>query len=225
MRIYIVEDDTDIRDMEAYALKNSGYDVAAFSCAQELYDACKEGLPDLLILDIMLPEEDGLSVLSRFRQNEKAAAVPVMMVTAKGSELDRVKGLDAGADDYLVKPFGIMEMISRVKALLRRTAAVRQNGPLLKAGDLLLDDDAHTVTVAGTPCLLTYKEYELLKLLMSCQNRVLTREVILNRIWGYDFGGETRTVDMHIKTLRRKLGEAGNRIETVRGVGYKFAAN
>lgn len=221
MNIYIVEDDAAIRDMEAYALQSKGYDVRALSCAEELYVACEETVPDLLILDIMLPGEDGLSILSTVRRSRKTADIPVMMVTAKGSELDRVKGLDSGADDYLVKPFGVMELVSRVKALLRRRTP-HTTGLSLCIGQVRINDDAHEVYVQDRLCVLTHKEYDLLKMLMQNCDRVISRETLLNNVWGYEYGGETRTVDVHVKTLRQKLSDAAEHIETVRGVGYKF---
>lgn len=222
MRIYLVEDDVAIRNMELYALENKGYEVSAFSCADELYMACSETLPDLMILDIMLPGEDGLSILSTLRRSPKTSHIPVMMVTAKGSEWDRVKGLDDGADDYLVKPFSVLEFLSRVKALLRRTMPIEKSA-CYAAGPITIDDAAHTAFVNEQPCILTRKEYELLKLLISHKEHVLTREHILTAVWGYDMAGGTRTVDMHIKTLRQKLQDAAEHIQTIRGVGYKYA--
>lgn len=184
------------------------------------FESCAEKTPKLVLLDIMLPKEDGLSVLQKLRQNDKTRKVPVIMVTAKSSELDKVKGLDMGADDYITKPFGVMELVSRVKALLRRCEE-EQKSVVLQYGSIVVDDFKHSVTVDGTPCILTYKEYELLKYLILNKEIALTRERLLEKVWGYDFEGESRTVDMHIKTLRQKLGEAGNLIKTVRHVGYK----
>ncbi|HIR02818.1 MAG: response regulator transcription factor [Acutalibacteraceae bacterium] len=218
--IYIVEDDRDIREMESYALKNSGFEVRAFADSTVFFESCAEKTPKLVLLDIMLPKEDGLSVLQKLRQNDKTRKVPVIMVTAKSSELDKVKGLDMGADDYITKPFGVMELVSRVKALLRRCEE-EQKSVVLQYGSIVVDDFKHSVTVDGTPCILTYKEYELLKYLILNKEIALTRERLLEKVWGYDFEGESRTVDMHIKTLRQKLGEAGNLIKTVRHVGYK----
>lgn len=218
--IYIVEDDRDIREMESYALKNSGFEVRAFANSTVFFESCAEKTPKLVLLDIMLPKEDGLSVLQKLRQNDKTRKVPVIMVTAKSSELDKVKGLDMGADDYITKPFGVMELVSRVKALLRRCEE-EQKSVVLQYGSIVVDDFKHSVTVDGTPCILTYKEYELLKYLILNKEIALTRERLLEKVWGYDFEGESRTVDMHIKTLRQKLGEAGNLIKTVRHVGYK----
>lgn len=218
--IYIVEDDVDIRELESYALKNSGYDVMAFGESTEFYEACNENIPKLVLLDIMLPKEDGLSILKKIRADEKMQSVPVIMVTAKTSEIDKVKGLDMGADDYISKPFGVMELVSRVKALLRRCER-KENLMVLEYNGIKVDDFKHKVSVNGEPCVLTYKEYELLKYLIANKDIVLTREKLLEKVWGYDFGGESRTVDAHIKTLRQKLGECGSIIKTVRHVGYK----
>lgn len=224
MKIYITEDDADIREMESYALRNSGFEVAEFSCGKELFSALEEELPSLILLDIMLPGEDGLKILQRLKLSDRTAAVPVMMITAKTTEMDKVRGLDAGADDYMAKPFGIMEFVSRVKALLRRTTPAKSAGEVLQAGKIVLDDRAHIVTADGMTCELTYKEYELLKLLLESRGMVFTREKIMDRVWGFDYEGESRTVDMHIKTLRQKLGDAGQAIKTVRGVGYKISS-
>ena len=222
--IYIVEDDSEIRELEAYALKSSGFDVNAFDCGKVMDEAVKTCVPDLFILDIMLPGEDGLSILRRLRAQENTRSVPVIMITAKGSEIDKVKGLDAGADDYIAKPFGILEFISRVKALLRRSG--RLNAELgeqksLSLGGVLIDEGKRAVTAGGENVELTYKEYELLKLLVSDPGLVFSRQQILEKIWGIDFKMDTRTVDTHIKTLRQKLGACGAIIQTVRNVGYK----
>lgn len=218
--IYIVEDDVDIRELESYALKNSGYEVMAFGESSEFYKACSQAKPNLVLLDIMLPNEDGLSILKKIRLDEEMQDVPVMMVTAKTSEIDKVKGLDMGADDYISKPFGVMELVSRVKALLRRCER-KENPTVLEYNGIRVDDFKHKVSVNGEPCVLTYKEYELLKYLIANKDIVLTREKLLEKVWGYDFGGESRTVDAHIKTLRQKLGDSGSIIKTVRHVGYK----
>ncbi|MGI6269055.1 MAG: winged helix-turn-helix domain-containing protein [Candidatus Howiella sp.] len=222
MKIYIVEDDADIREMESYALTNSGFEVEEFSTAADLYPALKRERPALLLLDIMLPGEDGLQILRTLRERSETADLPVMMVTAKTTEMDTVRGLDTGADDYITKPFGVMEFVSRVKALLRRTASAGQSGAYA-VGGVVLDDLAHTVSADGTPCELTYKEYELLKFLMLNKEIVLSREKIMDKVWGFDYEGESRTVDMHIKTLRQKLGDCGALIKTVRNVGYKIS--
>ncbi len=219
--IYIVEDDANIRELECYALQSSGFHAACFENGESFFEACSDTIPELVLLDIMLPYEDGLSILKRIREQPDLKDVPVIMVTAKTSELDKVKGLDSGADDYMTKPFGVMELISRVKALLRRTSPKRQE--ILSAGRIQLDDSRHLVTVNGDSRELTYKEYELLKLLMLNYGIVLSRDKIMERVWGFDYEGESRTVDMHIKTLRQKLGECGMMIKTVRNVGYKLA--
>lgn len=221
MKIFIVEDDTNIRQMESYALQNSGYETGEFGDAQELYHALKKSVPHMFILDIMLPGEDGLSILKKLRKDPATAQIPVMMVTAKSTELDTVKGLDLGADDYISKPFGIMEFISRVKALIRRSSPACELA-VYQAGEITLDDEKHLVTVADQACELTYKEYELLKYLIINRGIVLSREKIMDRVWGTDYQGESRTVDMHIKTLRQKLGAGGTAIKTVRNVGYKL---
>ena len=209
--IYIVEDDINIREIERYALKNSGYEVEEFEGSASFFKRLEKNIPSLILLDIMLPGEDGLDILTRIRADKATADVPVIMVTAKTSELDKVKGLDLGADDYITKPFGVMELISRVKALLRRTS---------RMNDILMDMDKHAVTVAGQLCELTFKEFELLKYLMLNQGIVLSRDKIMDQVWGFEYEGESRTVDMHIKTLRQKLGVAGSCIKTVRNVGY-----
>lgn len=217
--IYVVEDDKDIKEIETYALKNSGYEVQGFACAKDFYEQMAVQKPDLILLDIMLPDDDGLNIVSKLRADSKTAQIPIILVTAKTSEIDKVKGLDIGADDYIAKPFGVMELISRVKALLRRSA--NQNAAkTVTIGDIVLDDDKHSVSVEGKHVELTFKEYELLKLLMLNGGAVTSREKILEKVWGTDFEGESRTLDMHIKTVRQKLGESGGRIKTVRNVGY-----
>lgn len=222
--IYIVEDDADVREMETYALKSSGFEVMAFECGKALDEQVKSVVPDLFILDIMLPGEDGLSILKRLRNQENTRNVPVIMLTAKGTELDKVKGLDLGADDYIAKPFGILELISRVRAVLRRSGqgpAESTEASNLALGGVILDDQRRSVTVDGVAVELTFKEYELLKLLMSRPGTVFSRQQILEKIWGIDFDMDTRTVDMHVKTLRQKLGSHGSIVQTVRNVGYK----
>lgn len=218
--IYVVEDDKSIQEIETFALQNVGYRVEGFSTAGEFYEALKTEIPDIVLLDVMLPDEDGLSIVKKLRAREDTVLLPIIMVTAKTSEIDKVKGLDIGADDYMTKPFGVMELISRVKAMLRRIAKPEEKEKILKLGKIVLDREKHAVYVNDEPCELTYKEYELLKLLMSNAGIVTTREVILDRIWGTDFEGESRTLDMHIKTLRQKLKEEGSLIKTVRNVGY-----
>ena len=217
--IYIVEDDVNIREIERYALKNSGYQVEEFECGADLFKRLESKVPALILLDIMLPNEDGLDILTKIRADKNTAKVPIIMVTAKTSELDKVKGLDLGADDYISKPFGVMELISRVKALLRRSMNTEEE-KFLSAGDIFLDGEKHMVYVNDEPCELTFKEYELLKLLIQNQGIVMSRDVIMERIWGINFEGESRTLDVHIKTLRQKLKSAGALIKTVRNVGY-----
>lgn len=216
--IYIVEDDESIREIETIALKNSNYIVSAFENAKEFYKKLDELVPDLILLDVMLPDESGYDIVRKLRKRPATQDIPIIMVTAKTTEMDMIKGLDGGADDYIKKPFSIMELITRVKALLRRTA--KEEPKLLKLDDLVIDHKRHVVTVNNEPVDLTYKEYELLRLLMGSQGIVMTREVIMRSVWDTDFEGETRTVDMHIKTLRHKLGDYGSRIKTVRNVGY-----
>ena len=216
--IYIVEDDESIREIETIALKNSNYIVSAFENAKEFYKKLDELVPDLILLDVMLPDESGYDIVRMLRKRPATQEIPIIMVTAKTTEMDMIKGLDGGADDYIKKPFSIMELITRVKALLRRTA--KEEPKLLKLDDLVIDHERHVVTVNNEPVDLTYKEYELLRLLMGSQGIVMTREVIMRSVWDTDFEGETRTVDMHIKTLRHKLGDYGSRIKTVRNVGY-----
>ena len=216
--IYIVEDDSDIREIETIALRNSGYQVQAFETAKELYRKINESIPDLVLLDVMLPDESGYDIVKKIRKNPTTKRLPVIMVTAKTQEIDMIKGLDDGADDYIKKPFSIMELISRVKALLRRTESVEAK--LLVLDELRIDHERHAVYVEEKLVELTFKEYELLRLLVSNVGVVMSRENIMIHVWGTDFEGESRTVDMHIKTLRQKLGNSGVRIKTVRNVGY-----
>lgn len=218
--IYYVEDESNIRDLVVYTLKASGFEAQGFEDSRDFWSAMKAKKPELIILDVMLPGEDGLTILKRLRSSPVTADIPVVMATAKGSEYDKVIGLDGGADDYLAKPFGMMEMVSRIKAVLRRTTP--KQAKVISYGGITLDEGKHTVTVNKTPVSLTLKEYEILKLLIDNPGHVFTREILLSDIWGIDFIGETRTVDVHIGTLRTKLAEAGNLIETVRGVGYKM---
>lgn len=221
VHIYIVEDDKNIREIEMFALKNSGYVVEEFENAKSFFLRSVEKVPDLVLLDIMLPDMDGLEIVKKLRSRPDTVRVPIILVTAKTTELDKVKGLDIGADDYLTKPFGVMELISRVKALLRRSRALQDDKQLV-LGDITLDSERREVHVGGELCELTFKEFELLKLLMVNAGIVLHRDTIMSDVWGTDYEGESRTLDMHIKTLRQKLGEAGNMIKTVRNVGYKM---
>ena len=217
--VYIVEDDIDIREMETYALKSAGLSVDAFADSETFFQTLSERLPDLVLLDIMLPGRDGLAVLKELREKPTTQAIPIMMVTAKTSEADRVRGLDSGADDYLVKPFGIMELVSRCKALLRRANRLV---PVLAYETIEVDDERHRVTADGTDVELTFKEYALLKYLLENCGTTVTRERLMEAVWGFAFTGESRTVDMHIKTLRKKLGPSGALILTVRNVGYQL---
>ena len=216
--IYVVEDDDNIREIETIALKNSNYLVKAFARATDFYRALNDILPDLVLLDVMLPDENGCDIVRRLRSQSATKRLPVIMVTAKTSEMDMVKGLDDGADDYIKKPFSVLELLSRVKALLRRST--EETAQQLRVGDIQLDNARRTVLAQGKNVELTYKEYELLRYLMINAEMVLSRESIMRFVWGTDFEGETRTVDMHIKTLRQKLGACGRQIGTVRNVGY-----
>lgn len=216
--IYIVEDDESIREIEEFALKNSGHKVVGFADARSFYAQLEEIIPDLLLVDVMLPDESGNEIVKKLRRNPATKKLPIIMVTAKTTDLDLVKGLEDGADDYIKKPFSVMELISRVKAILRRT--VTEEVKCLELDGLVLNNEKHEVTIDGVSTELTFKEYELLQLLMINRGIVLSRDVIMDRIWGVMYEGESRTLDMHIKTLRQKLGEYGSRIRTVRNVGY-----
>ena len=218
--IYIVEDDRNIQEIELFALKNSGYTAVGFETAGQFYRALESRMPELILLDIMLPDEDGLSILRKLRMRADTQHIPVILVTAKGAEIDKVKGLDGGADDYITKPFGVMEMISRVKALLRRSGGAGDS--LLVCGSVTLDKEKRMVTANGAPVELTYKEFELLRLLMKNCGIVISRDVIMERVWDTSFEGESRTIDVHVRTLRQKLGESGALIKTIRNVGYMF---
>ena len=221
--IFCLEDDAAIREMIVYTLQSYGMEARGFDRPSAFWKAMEEGNPDLLLLDIMLPEEDGLSILNRLRGNAATAALPVLVLTAKGTEYDKVVGLDSGADDYLVKPFGIMELLARIRALLRRTERISDAKPQeYTVGALYLNAARHEVAVNGQEILLTNKEYNLLLLFLEHPGIVFTRDQLLNRIWGYSFDGESRTVDVHIRSLRTKLGDAADLIETVRGIGYKL---
>ncbi len=223
--IYYVEDDKNIRDLATYALNQAGFEVVGFPCAEDFENACSSQMPDLVLLDIMLPGKDGLEILESMRLNPSTRHIPVMMLTAKGSEIDKVQGLDLGADDYLAKPFGMMELVSRVRALYRRaeSPAIAVGGKC-KCGEITLDGEARTVRVRGESISLTLKEFDLLQMLMNNCGHVLTRDHLLESVWGWDFAGNTRTVDAHVQTLRQKIAsasaEAASMVETVRGVGY-----
>ncbi|MDD6571361.1 MAG: response regulator transcription factor [Thermoflexaceae bacterium] len=217
--IYVVEDDSNIREIETFALKNSGYSVAEFECAKDFYKRVAERVPNLIILDIMLPDDDGLNIVKKLRSNPETKRTPVILVTAKTSEIDMVKGLDVGADDYITKPFGVMELIARVKAILRRSDN-QEEKKLISFEDIFIDGDKHMVYIKDEPCELTYKEFELLKLLINNAGIVMTRDIIMERVWDTDFEGESRTLDMHIKNLRQKIKNSKVTIKTVRNVGY-----
>ena len=217
--IYVVEDDANIREIETIALKNGGHTVEGASCARELFEKIEEKVPDLAIVDIMLPDKDGYEIVKELRGNLATAGLPIIMVTAKSTEMDMVKGLDIGADDYIKKPFSVMELITRVRALLRRTRNL-ESQKIFSIGKILLDDERRAVYVSDKNVELTYKEYELLRLFMANPGIVLTRNMIMQKVWDTDFEGESRTVDMHIKTLRQKLLDEGGCIKTVRNVGY-----
>lgn len=219
--IYCVEDEQNIRELLAYSLESSGYQVRGFSEGSEFRKALEEQKPELILLDIMLPGEDGLSLLRRLRQQASTKDIPVILITAKGTEYDKVQGLEAGADDYIAKPFGMMEFLARVKAVLRRCGK-KEQGKVYTCGELQLLPESHQVLVAGQEVQLTLKEFELLRYLLEHSGIVLSRDQILSRVWEYDFDGETRTVDVHVRSLRQKLGEAGSCIQTVRGVGYRI---
>lgn len=221
--IYLVEDDADIRELVTYALGTQNLEARGFARPSEFWKALRDELPELVLLDIMLPEEDGLSILKKLRDAPDTRDLPVIMLTAKNSEYDKVRGLDLGADDYVQKPFGIMELVSRVRALLRRSAPKHDTtGGELRLGSLTVSPEGRSATVDGKPVPLSLKEFELLRLLMENRGRVLTRTTLLDTVWGYEFDGETRTVDVHVRNLRRKLGICGELITTVRGVGYKI---
>ena len=219
--IFCVEDDAGIRNMVVYTLHSTGFEAEGLPDGAALFETLRDKKPQLILLDIMLPGEDGLTILRKLRETPATADIPVIMATAKGSEYDKVTGLDLGADDYLAKPFGMMEMVSRVKAVLRRTAPKAEQ-QLLRAGDLCLNLGEHTVTVAGERVSLTLKEFEVLRVMMENIGQVFTRDRLLGEIWGYDFDGDTRTVDVHMRTLRQKLGKCGDYIQTVRGLGYRM---
>ena len=221
--IWCVEDDASIRDIEVYALRSVGFEARGFSDGAAFWDALRAERPELVVLDVMLPGIDGIELLSRMRASDALRDIPVIMATAKGTEYDKIHGLDLGADYYLAKPFGVMELVSCVKAVLRRCQPEKA-AHQLRSGGLVVDLDAHTVTVDGARVALTYKEFELLRLFLSHPGMAFTRDQLFQEIWGMDYCGETRTVDMHIRTLRQKLGPYGRRIETVRNVGYRMEA-
>ena len=222
LKIYIVEDDEDIREVVKYALCTAGYKVTTFESASGFFKAVNESLPALILLDIMLPGDDGLDILRKLRSSDKTKKLPIIMLTAKGSELDKVKGLDFGADDYITKPFGVMELVSRINAVLRRSGTDNEEDTILEFDGIIIDNTRRVVSVSGESITLTFKEFELLHYLMLNKGLALDRNKILETVWGYDFEGESRTLDMHIRTLRQKLGMLAYNIKTIRNVGYKF---
>lgn len=225
--IFCVEDEQNICELEVYTLQSVGMEAQGCGSGRELFALLEKQVPELIVLDIMLPDEDGVSILRRLRADKCYANIPVIMATAKGSEFDKVKGLDSGADDYIAKPFGMLEMVARIKAVLRRCAAPRlseDEEETIRIGRLEVNQMEHKVSVGGSEVVLTLKEYELLRKFLQHPGIVFSRDKLLNDIWGYEFSGETRTVDVHIRTLRQKLGDAGELIETIRGVGYRMAA-
>lgn len=219
--IWCVDDDSTIRDIEVYTLTQTGFEAKGFADGVSVLEALKSEIPELIVLDIMLPGKDGVEVLKEIRNNPKTRQIPIIMATAKGTEMDKIQGLDSGADDYLVKPFGVMEMVSRIKAVLRR-CALKTEKQALVVGRISLWENERIVTVDGEELSMTYKEFELLRLFMANAGIVFSREKLLSEVWGLDYLGESRTVDVHIKTLRKKLGEEGFRIKTVIGVGYRM---
>lgn len=219
--IWCVDDDSTIRDIEVYTLTQTGFGAKGFPDGLSMLEALKTENPELIVLDIMMPGMDGVEVLKEIRGNTETRKIPVIMATAKGTEMDKIQSLDIGADDYLVKPFGVMEMVSRIKAVLRRCAP-EEIDEVMRIGEIVLDDKKHAVSVSGENVTLTYKEFEILKLFMSHPGEVFSRDKLLTEVWGSNYLGESRTVDMHIKTLRQKLGDAGKCIETVIGVGYRL---
>ncbi len=221
MKIWCVEDDASIRDIEIYTLNSTGFETRGFENGEDFFAALAGETPDLVILDVMLPGMDGVSILRKMKESAATRQLPIIMATAKGMEYDKIQSLDLGADDYLVKPFGMMEMVSRVRAVLRRCAPLGE-GNVLRADNLIVNLDERTVTANGNRVNLTYKEFELLKLFLSHPKMVFTRDQLLSNVWNIDYAGETRTVDVHIQTLRQKLGDCGRMIETVRNVGYRL---
>lgn len=219
--ICVVEDDLNIREIEVFAMKNCGFSTTEAGTAKEFWEICENRIPKLVLLDIMLPDEDGIAVLERMRKRTDLKRVPVILVTAKGTEIDKVRGLDAGADDYIAKPFGVLELISRVKAVLRRSGS-QQPDTEITQGNIRMNVEKHRVYVSEETVELTYKEFELLRIFLKNAGNVMTRQVLMDRVWGTTYEGESRTLDMHIKTLRKKLGPAGERIKTVRNVGYRL---
>lgn len=218
-KIYCVEDDFNIRELLCYTLSSTGFEAFGFECGKEFFQKLQDELPDMVLLDIMLPDMDGIEILKTLRENHKTKRIPVIMLTAKASQIDKIKGLNSGADDYMTKPFDIMELVARINSLFRRIDSDRAE--VINYNEIMLDYEGRRITVLGDEVILTYKEFELMYYLLSNRGIVLSREKLMNEIWGTDFEGETRTIDVHIRTLRQKLGAAGVYIETIRNVGYK----
>ena len=221
-KIYCVEDDTNIRELIVYTLSSVGFEAEGFECAEDFFKKTEEELPDLVLLDIMLPDTDGMEILKKLRADAPTSGLCVILLTAKSERMDKIRGLDMGADDYITKPFDVLELISRVKAHLRRLGNAASPVQIMTFSEISVDNNKRSVAVDGKEVSLTYKEYELLHMLMSAKGNVVSRESIISRIWDTDYEGESRTLDVHIRTLRQKLGAAGNHIETVRNVGYKI---
>ncbi len=220
--VFCVEDDSNIRELIEYTLSSTGFEVKCFECGAHFFEALEKSTPDLVLLDIMLPDIDGMEILRTIRGDSKHSAMPVIMLTAKSERMDKIKGLDGGADDYITKPFDVLELISRIKAVLRRTSSATAEATVLEHGTIRLDNKKRIVYVQNAEVSLTYKEYELLHMLLAASGSVITRESIISQVWGSDFEGESRTLDVHMRTLRQKLGDAGNYIETIRNVGYRI---
>ncbi len=225
IQIFCVEDDASIRELLIYTLNASGFCAQGFESAHDFFEEVEKSLPQLILLDIMLPDTDGMEILKILKSKSRTAQIPVIMLTAKGDRLDKIKGLDSGADDYVTKPFDILELISRVRAVLRRSSQFSSQKNQLSCGKITIDTSSHKVYTDGTEVILTYKEYELLSILISNKGCVISRSLLLDKVWGIDFEGETRTLDVHIRSLRQKLGDSAKYIETVRNVGYRVSEN
>ena len=220
--VFCVEDDSNIRELIEYTLSSTGFEIKCFECGADFFAALEQDTPDLVLLDIMLPDTDGMEILKTIRSDKNLSNIPVILLTAKSERMDKIKGLDSGADDYITKPFDVLELLSRIKAVLRRANLAPAVADVLEHGTIRLDNKKHIVYVDGAEVALTYKEYELLHMLLAASGNVITRDSIILRVWGSDFEGESRTLDVHIRTLRQKLGESGNCIETIRNVGYRI---
>ena len=224
-KVFCVEDDTNIRELLEYTLKSSGFEAFGFEDARHFFETLTDDLPDIILLDIMLPDMDGMQILSELKKKNTTSDIPIIMLTAKSGRLDKIKGLDCGADDYVTKPFDILELISRVRAVLRRSSQSSPQNNQLSCGKITINTSSHKVYTDGTEVILTYKEYELLSILIANKGNVISRSSLLDKVWGIDFEGETRTLDVHIRSLRQKLGDSAKYIETVRNVGYRVSEN